>query len=215
MNYPLKIVFVIFAFAIVCSAQTPEPTPVPKEAVELYQRSLIEIEKRDIESDEPRVRTTQFAQIVEDKFVLTVTLFSYDDKKKDFPRFEVVLGITEKQLGGNEEVFVQTMKSQPPNLPIMITDASLQPLKFNLIQSSFGNGSFNDTMLYFREESFKIVLKNEQMEELLRSNSIDFICGAHQFSVSLNDKTSLNNFIERERKITKLSRIWAKTQKGG
>ena len=213
MSYLIKMIFAVCVCAIVCSAQTPEPTPLAPGAVEFYQKSRIEDKKQGIESKEPRLSSNQFVQVFDDNFVITVMLLYHDNKTKNAPWFEVLLGITEKQLGGNEDVFVETMKNQPPNLPTMIIDNSSQPLNFNLSQSGFGKGGFDDIPLYFRDESYKIVLKDEQVEELLRANSIDFTCGRHQFSVVSNDNNSLKNFIVYEREITRLSRIKAKAKR--
>ncbi len=212
MRYLLKIVSVVFVCAIVCSAQTPEPTPLAPGAVEFYQKRVIEDEKQGIESDEPRLRSNQFVQIMENEFVITVSLLSYDNKKQAFPRFEVLLGITEKQFGGSEEVFVQTMKSQPPHLPKMVIDTLSQPLKFNLLRSDFASGISDYERRYFRSTEYRIYLKNEQVNQLLGANSIDFTCGVHQFSVLPDDAKSLKSFIEYERRITKLSRIRQKSK---
>jgi hypothetical protein len=212
MSYVLKIIIIICMGAFVCLAQTPEPTPSLPGLAEYYQKQKVKQEKKDIESDEPRARPYRMAEVVEETYHLYVQLTSYDNKIKERPSFEISLGVTEKQISGNEEFFKEVMKSQPANSPKMTVDILPQPLNFKLIQSSFGIGGIDNIVHYSRYEAYRINLKDKQIDQFLNANSIDFTCGNHQFSVNADDLKKMKEFINYEMKITNLSWLRKKSK---
>jgi hypothetical protein len=212
MKY-LSVTFLSILFcAIVCLAQVPEPTPILPGLIEYNQRQRIEQDKKDVESDELRVRAYRMAEVVDDTYLIGVQLTAYNNKINERPSFEILLGVTEKQIGGNEEFFKDVMRSQPANSPKMTVDILPQPLNFKLIQSSFSVGGIDDIVHYFRDEAYRINLKDKQIDRFLNANSIDFTCGNHQFSITSDDLEKMKQFINHEMKITNLSWLRKKSK---
>jgi hypothetical protein len=220
MNYLLKMCSVVFVSSVICMAQTAEPTPIPPRTIEHYQKQLVIQEKKDIESNEPRERHEQFdiVDLVNDEWHASVGMLSLDNKKNGNTIFTLQLGFLEGQLGGTMEGYKETIKYRPPFLPKITIDTSSNPIELPLIQAGFSGGSnvFDgvEQPPSFRYETMsEFVMTNEQVDELMRASSMNVTYGERQFSVSPDGLLRFQKFIERERRLTKLSFEYAKSTK--
>jgi hypothetical protein len=209
-----------FLLSIVGSSQTAEPTPIPHGTIEYYQKQLVIQEKKDIESNEPRERHEQFdiVDLVNDEWHASVGMLSLDNKKNGNTIFTLQLGFLEGQRGGTLEGYKETIKYRPPFLPKITIDTSSNPIELPLIQSGFSGGfsaidGVEQPPAFAYETMSEFVMTNEQVDELMRASLMNVTYGERQFSVSPDGLLRFKKFIERERRITKLSSEYAKSKK--